>query len=78
MIAALDFRTAVKTEAIFGEVFADHELVVFVGKLDIEEAATSEFLDLLHAVMQASMVAKLVDIGPFDLAMDPRERLVAH
>jgi AcrR family transcriptional regulator len=35
-------------------------------------------LDLLHAVMQASMVDKLVDIGPFDLEMDPRERLVAH
>jgi AcrR family transcriptional regulator len=35
-------------------------------------------LDLLHAVMQASMVAKLVDIGPFDLEMDPRERLIAH
>jgi AcrR family transcriptional regulator len=35
-------------------------------------------LDLLHAVMQASMVAKLVNIGPFDIEMDPRERLVAH
>jgi AcrR family transcriptional regulator len=35
-------------------------------------------LDLLHAVMQASMVAKLVDIGSYDIEMEPRERLVAH
>jgi AcrR family transcriptional regulator len=35
-------------------------------------------LDLLHAVMQASMAASLVDIGPFNIETDPRERLVAH
>ncbi|MBF2718222.1 TetR/AcrR family transcriptional regulator [Agrobacterium vitis] len=35
-------------------------------------------VDLLHAVMHVSMVAKLVGIGPLDLDVPPRERLAAH
>ncbi|RWX81549.1 TetR/AcrR family transcriptional regulator [Neorhizobium lilium] len=35
-------------------------------------------VDLLHAVMNASMAPTLVSLGPLDLDVPPRERLAAH